>query len=226
MQELIIHNGLGETRGAAVESEGRASLEGLLAEVIGLASQLKKKEAQVTGQESSPSGGGSILRALDRLGPQTVPGIARARGMSRQNIQVLVNRLESEGYVALVPNPAHKRSGLVELTDRGRRSLAALMEQETASLQAMLPHVCRSRLVPATRLLRQLRELLAGRKLPVLATTCKALAPGRGKKIGPDSASRPRKRVRRGTAAGARAELPAPPEGMEPEEGELPVSLL
>jgi hypothetical protein len=34
-----------------------------------------------------------VLKGLDRLGPQTVPQMARARPVSRQHIQTLVNRL-------------------------------------------------------------------------------------------------------------------------------------
>ena len=194
-----------------------ASLERLLAEVTALANQLRKTTALMPRQDNSPQGGWCILQTLGRLGPQTVPDIARTRALSRQNIQILVNRLESQGYVAVTPNPAHKKSGLVELTDRGRGLLATVMEREANSLEGLLPHIPQARLVPAARLLRRLRELLAGKELPPAETTEESPAP--------KPAPTPRKPARRKKAAPA-VELPAAPEPIEPDEGEFPVNLL
>ena len=226
MQSFPAPDEVDDTAWSAVKSDPRASLRLLLAEVTALANQLRRSGTLVPGQGDSLPAGWSILQAVGSLGPQTVPDIARGRGMSRQNIQILVNRLEIQGYVTAAPNPAHKRSGLVELTERGRQALATVMEQETASLEALLPYVSRSRLVPAARLLHQLRELLARKQLPAPETTGKALAPGTGRGRGPKAASHPRQRRRPGTPTAPAAELPAPAEPIELEEGELPVNLL
>jgi DNA-binding MarR family transcriptional regulator len=194
------------------------SLLALFTEVTALANQLRKTTAFVNRQDNSPQAGWSILRTLGRLGPQTVPDIARARALSRQNIQILVNRLEAQGYVAVTPNPAHKRSGLVELAERGRRLLAGVMERESATLEALVPHVSRSRLVPAARLLRQLRELLAGKGLlrAELAEERPARKPARMPgRVGPGR-----------TAAPPSAELPIAHQPIEQNEGEFPVNLL
>ena len=196
----------------------RASLEALLAEVTALANQLRKTTALMPRQDNSPQGGWAILQTLGRLGPQAVPDIARARALSRQNIQVLVNRLESHGYVTMTPNPAHKRSGLVQLTDPGRRLLATALEQEATSLEGLLPYVSQSRLAPTARLLRQLRELLAGKELPPADIAEERPAPEPGRT--------PRRLARRTKPPPPTAELPAPPEPTGPDEGELPVSLL
>jgi DNA-binding MarR family transcriptional regulator len=200
------------------KSGARASLEALLAEVAALANQMRKTTGQMPRQDNSPLGGWSILHTLDRLGPQTVPDIARTRALSRQNIQILVNRLEFQGYVAVIPNPAHKRSGLVELTDRGRGLLATVLEREATSLEGLLPYVSQARLVPAARLLRQLRELLAGKELPP-AETAKERPVHKPATIA-------RKPARRRKAASMTAELPAAPEPIEPNEDEFPVNLL
>src|SRR5436305_7931387 len=90
-------------------------LEALLIEVNGLANRLKSNNPK----ETIPSASRVALQVLQRCGPQTVPQIARARFSSRQNIQILVNRLQKEGLVELVENPDHKRSVLVRLTHRG-----------------------------------------------------------------------------------------------------------
>jgi DNA-binding MarR family transcriptional regulator len=195
-----------------------ASLETLLAEVAALANLLRKKRALLPRQDDSPQGGWSILQTLGRLGPRTVPDIARSRALSRQNIQILVNRLESQGYVAVAPNPAHKRSCLVELTDRGRGLLATVIQREANSLESLLPHVPQTRLVPAARLLRRLRELLAGTALPPMAAPEEPPVP--------KPETMPRKPTRRRKATSDTAALSAAPESIEPDEGEFPLNLL
>jgi len=195
-----------------------ASLRALLAEVAALANQLRKTRVIIPRQNNAPTGGWTILQDLDHLGPQTVPDLARSRGLSRQNIQIQVNRLESQAYVAVAPNPAHKRSGLVELTDRGRALLATLTEREASSLEGLLAHVPQARLVPAARLLHRVRELLAGTKLP----------PAEVDQAQPVSepTAMPRRTARRRQATPAATGLPAAPGPSEPDEGELPFNLL
>lgn len=75
----------------------------------------------------SESGAGSwgLMHSLAADGPQTVPQIARARPVSRQHIQLLVNELVDAGLVELIDNPQHKRSRLVSLTAKGRADLQA-----------------------------------------------------------------------------------------------------
>lgn len=71
-----------------------------------------------------------ILRGLDKLGAQTVPQMARARSVSRQHIQALVNQLVEEGLVELITNPAHKRSPLARLTPFGKKAVDAMNRDE------------------------------------------------------------------------------------------------
>jgi DNA-binding MarR family transcriptional regulator len=53
--------------------------------------------------------------------PRTVSELARTMGLSRQAIQRMVNDLQADGVVCLLPNPAHKRAPLVDLTEKGRK---------------------------------------------------------------------------------------------------------
>jgi DNA-binding MarR family transcriptional regulator len=46
-------------------------------------------------------------------------------GLNRQGVQRIVNDLTKGGYVALRPNPNHRRAKLVVLTERGREVYAA-----------------------------------------------------------------------------------------------------
>lgn len=57
--------------------------------------------------------------------PMPVPHIARKMGLSRQNVQRIVNDLEDAGYVTFAPNPHHKRAKLVVLTGQGRETYDA-----------------------------------------------------------------------------------------------------
>jgi len=59
-----------------------------------------------------------------------MPQLARARPVSRQHIQVLVNGLLKNGLVVTEENPAHRRSALVHLTPKGKRQLEAMQKRE------------------------------------------------------------------------------------------------
>lgn len=50
----------------------------------------------------------------------SVPEIAARYNVSRQHVQVTVNRLQDKGLVATRPNPAHKRSPHILLTTPAR----------------------------------------------------------------------------------------------------------
>jgi DNA-binding MarR family transcriptional regulator len=193
-------------------------LQVLLAEATALANQLRKTAASGPRQADSPGGGWSVLQVLGRLGPLTVPAIARIRTVSRQSIQTLVNRLEAHGFVALAANPAHKKSGLVHLTDRGGRLVAAVTERESKSSEALLPYVSETRLVSAARLLRQLRELLAGNGLPSAEVAGDRPARKRARALP--------KPAHRSKAVPAPTDMPPAPEPTEPDEGDFPVNLL
>ena len=50
----------------------------------------------------------------------TVPGIARVLGQSRQAVQRITDVMVRDGLLDYVPNPKHKRSALVTLSDNGK----------------------------------------------------------------------------------------------------------
>jgi len=192
-------------------------LQALFAEATALAHQLRKTAAMSHRPDDCPAGALSLLRILDHPEPQTVPTIARARALSRQNIQVLVNCLQARGLVTLTPNPAHKRSALVHLTDRARALLATVSRQEAQSWEVLLPYISETRLLPAATLLRQLRQLLGGPQLPE--------APLPRELAASPLTTLPRRRARRKRATPAITKTP-PPEPSEPDESEFPINLL
>ncbi|MGU7773977.1 MarR family winged helix-turn-helix transcriptional regulator [Burkholderia sp. MR1-5-21] len=74
-----------------------------------------------------------ILGAIVGAGqPQPVAWIARDLGANRQNVQRIVNDLETEGLVRFDVNPHHRRAQLVVLTDRGKQAFDAAMDLQTA----------------------------------------------------------------------------------------------
>src|SRR3954465_3728579 len=78
---------------------GNNSVRDLLAEVHAVAHELKKASFTVENKELLQEASRSLLQSLLDHGPQTVPALARARNASRQNIQILANRLQRLGCV-------------------------------------------------------------------------------------------------------------------------------
>jgi DNA-binding MarR family transcriptional regulator len=66
--------------------------------------------------------------------PSTVPAIARAKEVSRQHVQVIVNELLEAGLVSKQANPAHARSDLIALTRKGEGVFRKVTEREARLL--------------------------------------------------------------------------------------------
>jgi len=193
-------------------------LDALLVEVNGLANRLKATDPRV----AIPSASRAALLVLQRFGPQTVPQIARARFSSRQNIQILINRLKEEGLVEFVSNPEHKRSVLVSLTNHGQAAIAEAMVEEARISTELLPAFSQMELSSATEVLNKLRNLLDGNKpdSPAKATPSRsARSPKRGE-IDQEQSKAPRASSQQEYAVSGL-------EGADSlDEGELPVNLL
>lgn len=89
------------------------------------------------GEPLAPSLRG-VMRNLMAHGPMTVPDIAALRPVSRQFVQRIVDTLRAKGWVELLANPAHKRSHLVQLTEKGRVQLTAMYGLEAKALRRAL----------------------------------------------------------------------------------------
>lgn len=74
--------------------------------------------------------------------PLTAPQVGRAMGVTRQGALKQLGVLEQLGLVRLLPNPAHRRSPLYDLTPEGRRRYEqadALWRAQAAELAARVP---------------------------------------------------------------------------------------
>ncbi|MBI4913219.1 MAG: MarR family transcriptional regulator [Acidobacteria bacterium] len=105
----------------------------------------------------------AVLEQLSRFGPATVPSVARARGVSRQHVQTLVNPLAALGLVRFEDNPASRRSPLVALTREGRLMFRRMKRAEAGLLMPVAKACPASEWRQAAATLRKLRLSLEAR---------------------------------------------------------------
>ncbi len=98
-----------------------------------------------------------VLEFLTKYGAATVPHIARSRHVTRQAIQALVNALLEQRLVELQTNPAHRRSALVAMTNRGERMIRNLRSVERRAFDGVKIDASIGDLDAATRTLRAVR---------------------------------------------------------------------
>lgn len=145
---------------AAIEDELEQLFEAVLA--IGASLRQSRRVDPRAQGLSLPALG--VMKLLHRHDGLTVPQIARQRGTSRQNIQVLVDRLAEAGLVEYVANPDHQRSERLKLTSAGRRSHTSAIHRQATWLAELLPQVTEEELRSCIGLLGRIREKLGGRK--------------------------------------------------------------
>jgi DNA-binding MarR family transcriptional regulator len=141
--------------------EAAEKLNSLFGEVNTLATQCKQARPLFENHGDLSGGERGVLLVLGRSHSQTVPQIARTRCTSRQNIQIVVNRLKEQGLVELVTNPAHKRSAQVCLTEKGRGLFSQIELAESRLLNDVLVDLSHDELTSATKCLQKLRQALS-----------------------------------------------------------------
>jgi DNA-binding MarR family transcriptional regulator len=136
----------------------------LFTEVNALATRLKQRKKTTPRKDGDlPRAEQVVLDIIDRFGSLTVPQIARERCTSRQNIQILVDRLRSDHRVELIGNPAHKRSPLVRLTEQGKMQLAASEITQRELILELRSVLSEAEVSAAVALLRRIHGLLSNR---------------------------------------------------------------
>ncbi len=147
------------------------ALMGLIDEAVALHLQLQMLTEELHGHSELSRACRGILRDLYRLGPRTVPQLARGRPVSRQNVLMLVNRLITERMAESMRNPEHKRSYLVRLTSRGKTFLEEMWSRETDLLNSLDLNLSDEDLQAAAKVLHRLREALENQQLDQEVTT-------------------------------------------------------
>ncbi len=104
------------------------------------------------------AGHAAVFMNLDRRTGTRLTELARRARMSKQGMMLLVDDLESRGYVRRVPDPEDGRAKVVRLTARGRRYVA----EARRALQAVEGRARRSIGDRRYELLRSSLEMLIG----------------------------------------------------------------
>lgn len=131
-----------------------AALSILFDEVVATFHRLRALAAELHGRGEPTAADRGVLRSLVQHGPQTVPQLARARPVSRQHIQLVVDKLLQECLVESAENPSHRRSKLVRPTAKGRALLAAMSRREARLLRRFNPGATLARIEEAAATLR------------------------------------------------------------------------
>ena len=134
----------------------------LAAELRGVVGKLKRRmRKQASSLDLTPSQVGVLLR-LEKEGPATVSGLARAEGMRPQSMSSVVATLEAAGLVTSVPDPTDKRQFLLSLTDACRKKVhenrAARQDWLVRVLQAHFSTREQAQIAVAVELLKRLAE--------------------------------------------------------------------
>jgi DNA-binding MarR family transcriptional regulator len=143
-----------------------AALQLLTQEVQRLSQRLEAAADEVHRPFGLSSVEREILSAVEQQ-PQTVPQIARARSVSRQSVQVVVEVLRREGLLEALPNPATKRSPLIGLTRAGEKAVREAARREAKAFGSLpVRGLSEADLRHASDVLREVREFFdsAGRQ--------------------------------------------------------------
>ncbi len=100
----------------------------------------------------------AVLEQLVENGPKSVPDMARSLMVERQYIQRCVNSLLTDGLVSRTPNPAHKKSWLIDLEKEGRDRFQILKIDELAILDAVSASLSPSEIRSAIKVMAALSD--------------------------------------------------------------------
>jgi len=103
--------------------------------VRGVFNRLKALGDELHGDLDVTTAMRAVMETLSDAGPMTVPQIAKLKGVTRQHIQLLADALVEGGLAAVKENPAHRRSSLIALTDKGRRAFAKMRAREAPLIE-------------------------------------------------------------------------------------------
>lgn len=104
----------------------------------------------------------AVLLRLERNGPATASGLARAEGMRPQSMGAILEPLQESGLVSGAPDPGDGRQILLSLTDRCRTWIregrAARQDWLSCTIQARLSTAEQEELARAAALLSRLLD--------------------------------------------------------------------
>lgn len=130
-------------------------LEELLNEVRLLYQSMVQIGESIHADSNLSVGMRAVLEFLTREGDTTVPQMARARRVTRQRMQTLVNALLELGLVTRRDNPENRKSHLIAVTGKGRRTIEQMRRREGEFFSSTIADADIRRTV---RVLREVRD--------------------------------------------------------------------
>jgi DNA-binding MarR family transcriptional regulator len=112
--------------GASPKEDAVAQLRAVFSELVRLEIELwNAVESRLQSDFGLPLTHFEPMSVIDRHGTCRVYDIASELVLTTGGTSKLVDRIEANGYCRRLPNPADRRSSLLELTSEGRRLLRA-----------------------------------------------------------------------------------------------------
>ena len=102
----------------------------------------------------------AVMEFLHPHARLSVPEIARRYKVSRQHVQVTVNKLLDQGLLASEENPKHKRSSLIRLSRAGRERFGEIQRTEVVLVDKLFADLSGSDIDVTHRTLRRLLDRL------------------------------------------------------------------
>lgn len=149
-----------------MENKGKRSpageaLTGLILELFRVNSLLLTAGDRLVAHLGLTSARWQILGAIVAAErPQPVAWLARDLGGNRQNVQRIINDLQSEGLVTFEANPHHRRAQLVVLTDKGKETFDAAMRLQAPWINGLTEGLTVKDIQTVHRVIVALREKL------------------------------------------------------------------
>lgn len=78
--------------------------------------------------------------------PLTASGVAREMGITRQAVQRVANRLQDDGLLEALPNPAHKRAQLLTPSEAGYAAVQRIAPEQARFADRIVEHFGRHQL--------------------------------------------------------------------------------
>jgi DNA-binding MarR family transcriptional regulator len=98
---------------------------------------LAQKASENLGQYQLSVADRAVMEFLYPQEQLSVPEIASRYQVSRQHVQVTVNALHSKGLVESRPNPRHKRSVLIKLSEKGGELFAEILAKDKGTVERL-----------------------------------------------------------------------------------------
>lgn len=108
-------------------------------------------------------GSRAVVEVLIEHGPATVPQVATWLDLPRQGVQRHVDHLLTLEHVRADPNPRHRRSHLITVTQAGREAFERLSEAELRQLQELATDCTDEDIATATAVLAALHRDIRAR---------------------------------------------------------------